>query len=132
VEKKIQIQQLGWGLTVWENDEAQVRLLLEHPVDPKNPLMRSHETMEFLGENALGDAEEWLSEVIGYPNPFRGLIEFGESDELVEWQNEVQHLYRTQGNGYLRELAWEHSRFLAEHGQGEGITDYINSLLPTK
>lgn len=135
MEKKFQAQQLGWGITVWENDDAEVRIALEHPVDPQNPLMRSHETVEFLGENALNDADEWLNEVIGYPNPFRGLLEFGESDELTEWQKDVQHAYRTKGNGYLHELAWEHSRFLEKHGQGDltgiDLTNYINNLLPS-
>ena len=116
MEKKFQGQQLGWGITVWENDDAEVRILLEHPVDPQNPLMRSRETVEFLGENALNEADEWLNDVIGYPNPFRGLLEFGETDELTEWQKDVQHAYRTKGNGYLRDLAWEHAEFLSEHG----------------
>lgn len=116
VEKKFQAQQLGWGLTVWENDDAEVRLFLEHPVDPQNPLMRSHETVEFLGDNALNDADEWLNEIIGYPNPFGGLMD-GNTESLMEWQNDIQHAYRTKGNGYLRELAWEHAEFLAQHGQ---------------
>lgn len=89
-----QIQQLGWTLTVWENDDAQVRILLEHPVNPENPLMRSRESVEFLGENALGDAEDFVNDVVGYPNPFLGLIENGEGDELVEWQKEVQQNHR--------------------------------------
>lgn len=123
-EKKSQALSLGYEMTVWRAPVNPYLVRIRIAVSGGKDNGRATERI-FSGETSARDADKWVGEIVGYPNPFYGEIEYGANYEgIAMWQDDVRGLDRLRD---LRAQEVEHRRFLTENDFYSGKVPYYPS-----
>lgn len=123
-EKKSQALSLGYEMTVWRAPVNPYLVRVRIAVSGGGHNGRATERI-FSGETSARDADKWVSNIVGYPNPFYGEIEYGANGEgLKMWQDDIRELDRLQD---LRAQEVEHRKFLTDNDFYSGKVQYYPS-----
>lgn len=123
-DKESQSLALGYQVTVWRSpvNPYLVRVAITVSGGEENGKKRER---VFSGETSQHDADRWINDIVGYPNPFYGLVEYGGSMEGMRmWQEDLIAQDRHRD---LRAMEVEHRKFLVENDFYSGKVPFYPS-----
>jgi hypothetical protein len=114
-EKKSQALSLGYEMTVWRAPVNPYLIRIRIAVSGGADNGKATERV-FSGETSATDADKWVNNIVGYPNPFYGEMEYGAKGEgLKMWQDDVRL------ESELRKQEYEHRVVVSSQYDDDGF-----------
>jgi hypothetical protein len=114
-EKKSQALSLGYEVSVWRAPVNPYLIRIRIAVSGGENNGWATERV-FSGETSARDADKWVGNIVGYPNPFYGEMEYGASGEgLKMWLDDLR------ADDERRKIENEHRAFLSSQYDDNGF-----------